>query len=167
MTNDYGRLRPDPTALWSDAEALYRAAARARRWCLTKMSAHHGTSDQGLRDLLQNALPDSAVQRDRVAHALEVPPAWLERLTRTGSDPVAAPAQFLASLARGLRIEPSLFWTLAALDHATAQDGARMSRIFRSAAALPDAPDLANAEQAFRAAWSRECEDGPRPEDSF
>ena len=167
MTKDYRRPRIDPAALWRDAEALYRAAARASSWCRTKITGHHGALNQGLRDLLQDALPEAADQRDRVARALEVPSAWLERLTRPGADPVGAPADLLASLARGLRIDPSLFWKLAELDHAAMQPGVGTTRIFRSAAALPTAPDLANAEHAFRTAWARESEDAPRPDDDF
>lgn len=161
MSDDMRPARPDPTGLWRDADALYRAAARAAAWCRS------ATAEHGLRTLLTEALPSAAEQRERVARALEVPATWIERLTRAGADPVTAPAPVLAALARGLRVDPALFWQLAQRDHAAVDHSVhrRGPGIFRSASARPTQDRARDAERAFHDAWAREWADAPSDDD--
>lgn len=146
----------DPSDLWRDAEALYAAARRAAAWCRTCGGVGR------LRDLLQAALPEDDESHRRIARALDVPHGALEELARGQVNPLQSPPATLAVLARGLRVDPTMFWALVR-DDRPAADG---PGIFRSAlgerdATDPHAADAHAAERAFRDAFARELLDAP------
>lgn len=150
----------DPSSYWEDADALYRAAARARTW----MAAPEGgvgdapARARSLRALLAAVLPTDRAERGRLARALEIAPDFVDALADQGRNPVALPPAVLAVVARGLRIETDAFSALLREELGPSTGGPGILR----AGGRPD-----GVERAFRDAMARELDDAPRDDDAL
>lgn len=133
-----------------DAEELRHLRRRARDLLVTNPEK----ARFGFGGLLDRVLPREHTKQSHVASAVGLSRDVLAAIRSLRVDPIDAPPEPLAVLARAMELDYSSFWQLIEKDH------------MRIAAATPGAAsrgstDLESVKTRFRSAWERDAQDDP------